>query len=191
MPSERRRVGVGLGALAWGVLALAVPARGQVAGAVPSPQSPGGIMRIDSIDQLVGMGAAELDQLYRQGAVVPIPDGPAAGRALYPDARWGRLRSRLARVAWQGKVFRGAEGKAVNRFFGARVVRADVYPGPSWLDGGPAIILDYSRTSLVYRPYRDEIREIAPGLFLGRMYARTQPEPTFKMYFALDTRPRG
>ena len=86
---------------------------------------------------------------------------------------------------WQGKVVEPGQTSAVNRFFGIRIIRGKLYYGPSWMDGNPSIILDYSTTSLVYARYRDEFREVAPGLFLGLMYARTSPDPKLKMYFAL------
>ena len=60
--------------------------------------------------------------------------------------------------------------------------------GESWYDGRPALILDYSRTSRLYSPYRDEIRQVGPGLYLGRMYERTAPQPTLTTYFALEDR---
>ena len=78
---------------------------------------------------------------------------------------------------------------AVNRFFGVRVVRGQMYSGPSWLDGQPSLVLDYSQTSLVYANNRDEIRQVAPGLFLGLMYDRTTAPPGLVMYFALESQP--
>jgi len=45
-----------------------------------------------------------------------------------------------------------------------------VYRDESWFDGKEAIILDYSKTSLVAHWIRDEIREVAPGLYLGIVY---------------------
>src|SRR2546421_327244 len=65
----------------------------------------------------------------------------------------------------------------------------NVYHDTSWYDGRPALILDYADTSLVYKKYRDEIREVAPGLYLGLMYKRRCPQPKFKMYFALQACP--
>ncbi len=47
---------------------------------------------------------------------------------------------------------------------------AKVYKGESWLDGKECIVLDYSDTSLVAQWIRDEIREISPGLYLGKVY---------------------
>ncbi|MBN8904147.1 MAG: hypothetical protein J0H57_24265 [Rhodospirillales bacterium] len=41
---------------------------------------------------------------------------------------------------------------------------------PSWLDGKPCIVLDYSETSMVAQWIRDEIRLVAPGLYLGKVY---------------------
>ncbi|MGI8729918.1 MAG: hypothetical protein ACR2LK_08005, partial [Solirubrobacteraceae bacterium] len=55
---------------------------------------------------------------------------------------------------------------------GLRAVRAKVYREESWFDGKDAIILDYSKSSLLARGIRDEIREVAPGLYLGIVYVR-------------------
>ena len=41
---------------------------------------------------------------------------------------------------------------------------------PSWFDGRESIVLDYSRTSLIAHWIRDEIREVAPRLYLGIVY---------------------
>jgi hypothetical protein len=92
---------------------------------------------------------------------------------------------------WQGKIFDESGNSAVNKFFGLKVIRANVYCAESWRDGRPALILDYSETSRLYAPYRDEIREVAPGLYLGLMYERTSPAPKLKMYFVLEARPTG
>ncbi len=51
------------------------------------------------------------------------------------------------------------------------------------------MILDYEGTSRIYGNYRDEIRQVAPGLYLGLMYDRTTAPVTLKMYFAFDARP--
>jgi hypothetical protein len=75
----------------------------------------------------------------------------------------------------------------VNQWAGVRAIRASVCPGPSWLDGKPAIILDYSATSRVWSDVRDEMREVSPGLYLGAMYLRRCPEPRLKLYFVLQT----
>jgi hypothetical protein len=142
------------------------------------------------VDQLLRMSGPELEALYRQGSVAGVPPGRVRGTAiLSPGTRRNEAMARGTRLIWQGKVFDPAESSAVNRFFGLPIVRAQVYQEQSWLDGAPTLVLDYSRTSRLYARNRDEIRQVAPGLLLGLMYARTTPWPTMRMYFALEVQP--
>jgi hypothetical protein len=142
-----------------------------------------------TLERLLQMSPAEIEAIYRQGSATTIPEGPIRGTALLaPGTRRARFLSRGARLFWQGKVFEPDQNAAVNRFFGMRIIRGQVYQGPSWLDGAPSLVLDYSQTSRVYANNRDEIREIAPGLFLGLMYDRTTAPPGLQMYFALQSR---
>ncbi len=177
--------GVGVGccvfaiAIGWGLL-TAPEVRAQ------APSGPGAV----TLDGLLRMSPAELDMAYRQGMATAIPPGRIRGTALLqPGTRRTRTLSRGARLFWQGKVFAPGQTSAVNRFFGLRLIRAQVYQGPSWLDGQPSLVLDYSQTSRIYVDNRDEIRQVAPGLFLGLMYDRTTAPPRLVMYFALDARP--
>jgi hypothetical protein len=143
-----------------------------------------------TIDRLLQMSSAELEAVYREGIAVAIPQGRIRGTAiLSPGTRRTRTLSRGARLFWQGKVFEPDQTTAVNRFFGIRIVRGQGYQGPSWRDGRPSLVLDYSQTSRVYENNRDEIRQVAPGLFLGLMYDRTTAPPGLVMYFALESRP--
>jgi hypothetical protein len=174
---------VGASGPAVGLLGLAASALFLVAGASASEPS----MNASS---LVAMSEAQLDALYRQGASVGLPAGRVRGTALLaPGTRRNGLMAAGTRLVWQGKIIDPANGVATNRFFGLPVVRGQLYEGPSWLDGAPALILDYSRTSKVYARNRDEIRQVAPGLFLGLMYARATPRPDLKMYFVLEVEP--
>jgi hypothetical protein len=194
--SARRR------ALAWGLFALAgASAEAQVVTSSPASEQVMTVPRVPQafpvsaspqssigVDQLLRMSGPELDQLYRQSGAAPMPSGKVRGRAIVnPGTRIAVPASKAARVVWQGKVFRTEDSTAINRFFGVKAIKGRLYYAESWLDGAPALILDYRDTSLVYRRYRDEIREVAPGLYLGLMYARTQPQPTLKMYFMLET----
>ncbi|QEH36185.1 hypothetical protein OJF2_47450 [Aquisphaera giovannonii] len=143
-----------------------------------------------SASRLLEMSGPDLDALYRQGRSVGLPAGRVRGTAiLAPGTRRNEAMAAGTRLVWQGKVYNPAEAVAVNRFFGLPIVKARVYQAESWLDGSPSLILDYSQTSRIYARNRDEIREIAPGLYLGLMYARTSPQPTLKMYFVLEAQP--
>src|SRR5207302_6586842 len=65
-----------------------------------------------------------------------------------------------------------AKGTLRNKIlpFGLNAIIAKVYKGPSWMDGKECIVLDYSETSLVAHWVRDEIREVAPHVDLGKVY---------------------
>jgi hypothetical protein len=170
-------------------LAPSVLAQGSAQTVQPSPQSPGALPScpILTAKQLALMCPAELERLYDQAPPAPMLNGKVRGLALIrPGTKFAGPASGASRLFWQGKIFCAADGTAINRFFGVKIIRGQLYYGPSWRDGRPALILDYQDTSRIYAPYRDEIRQVAPGLFLGLMYERTCPQPTLKMYFALE-----
>lgn len=56
------------------------------------------------------------------------------------------------------------------RPFEIPLFEAKVYEGDSWFADGRAIILDYSKSSFLVRPIRDEIRQVAEGLYLGQVF---------------------
>jgi hypothetical protein len=87
--------------------------------------------------------------------------------------------------AWKGKVFDAQRGQLLNRVtpFGVHGIRANVYPGASLLDGRESIILDYSRTSVLARWVRDEIREVSPGVYLGFAYVFGRRVISFALTF--------
>jgi hypothetical protein len=130
----------------------------------------------------------DLDSIYRQAEPGRIPNGFAQGRVVYcPDAFLGRVKSGAAQLFWKGKDFCAEEETLINQWCGIRAIRATVSYGTSWLDGKPAIILDYSNTSRVWADVRDEMREISPGVSIGAMYLRRCPEPRLKLFFVLRT----
>ncbi|MBA4190474.1 MAG: hypothetical protein C0467_21010 [Planctomycetaceae bacterium] len=136
---------------------------------------------------LVRMPKHELEALYLAAPPAPAPSGYLPGRAIKsPGSRRTVANSSLTHLVWQGKVFR-SDGTMINRLFGGvKAIPADVYQGESLIDGQPSLILDYSRSKL-WPDVRDEIREVAPGLYLGVMY-RGKPNAQQKMFFALDAR---
>jgi hypothetical protein len=96
--------------------------------------------------------------------------------------------SRAARLLWQGKDFQD-DGLMRNRVCGLRVSPAKVYVAESWLDGRPSVVMDYrGMPGLLFRGARDEIREVAPGIYLGLMYKPRDAGPELAMFFALDAR---
>jgi len=143
---------------------------------------------VRGLGDLARLSPAQLEALYARSAPGVIPTDKVRGLALLkPGTKLGPSLSRGARLVWQGKVFAADGTSSVNKFFGVQAVRADVSYGPSWRDGNPAIILDYSRTSKVYASYRDELREVAPGLYLGLMFDRGTSPANLKMYFAIES----
>ena len=124
--------------------------------------------------QLLGMSQKELDALFSAHEAGPIPNGEAEGTAIIaPGTPMSEAIAAAINIfAWKGKVF-DADLKCLKNeilLLGVRAIVADVYKGPSWLDSKECIVLDYSKTSIVAAHVRDEIREIEPGFYLGKVY---------------------
>jgi hypothetical protein len=120
------------------------------------------------------MNQADLDALFTANEAGPIPSGEAKGTAIIsPGTKFSEeIAGFINHFAWQGKVFDPASGTLKNRItpFGLNAILAEVYKGPSWLDQKECTVLDYSKTSVVAHWIRDEIRQIQPGLYLGKVY---------------------
>ncbi|HYL26889.1 MAG TPA: hypothetical protein VEW74_03580 [Candidatus Nitrosotalea sp.] len=91
-----------------------------------------------------------------------------------------------ALFGWQGKTFDAARQRLVNRITPFRIsaIAAEVYTGPSRRDGRDSIVLDYSKTSTVASWIRDEIRSVAPQLYLGYAFWGTRRLITFSLDFS-------
>ena len=151
--------------------ARAVP---EAAGTSAGPAE--GSTRIDKTDPatLVGATTGQIGALFRAGDAGTIPDGRSRGTVLLGV---GGLRARAAAMVsyallWRGKVVNARQGRLKNLIsaFSVEAISAAVYQQDSWYDGKPCIVLDYSKTSFVARMIRDEIREIAPGVYLGLVF---------------------
>jgi hypothetical protein len=137
---------------------------------------------------LTRMSWTDLECVYRKAEPGRVPNGFARGHVAYcPDAFLSRTKSAAGQLLWQGKHFDAEVGTLINQWRGLQAIRGTVYHGTSWLDGKPAIILDYSETSRVWSDVRDEMREVSPGVFLGAMFLRRCPEPRLKLYFVLQS----
>ena len=126
------------------------------------------------VEKLLTMSQEDLDALFTKSPAGNIPDGEAEGTAIVaPGTRFSPIIARfISHFAWQGKVFDARKGVLKNKIlpFGLNAIIAKVYKAPSWLDGKECIVLDYSETSTVAQWIRDEIREIEPRLYLGKVY---------------------
>jgi hypothetical protein len=138
---------------------------------------------------LLHLSGTDLDDLFRASPAGPLPSGMGAGTAVVAAgtvaARPLAATTRL--LAWQGKDFAPDGGSLRNLLtpFGVHAVEAKVYEDDSWFDGRPCVVLDYSATSKTARWVRDEIRQVAPGLYLGLVYVRSRRLPVrFTLQFA-------
>jgi hypothetical protein len=122
-------------------------------------------------DVLLASSNRELDALFRASPPGPVPSGVLDGVViLFPGTLLARPVAALVRaVAWQGKVIAPDGASLRNRILplGIRLVVALVRASASLVDSRPCIVLDYSATSLIARGVRDEIRLVAPRLYLG------------------------
>jgi len=124
--------------------------------------------------QFLHMSGEQLDELFRNSPAGEIPDGEGDGTAIIDPG--SAISDTIARFVhlfnWKGKVFDRAKGQLVNRILplGHHAIVANVYKDKSWLDQKECIVLDYSKTSLVAKWIRDEIREVVPGIYLGLVY---------------------
>lgn len=162
-----------------------------------------------SLDDLAARTTVELDGLYRSGAVpasLRALDGAPTGRMLtVRKLERGRLGRALARFAaspsfvWGGKSFESTSatsGTGINRVrLPGLLGSQSLFPfrtsvAPSSLDGAPAIVLDYDlpENPAWIRRVHDEVREVAPGLFLGPAMWKGRRAKTTVLWFALDTR---
>jgi hypothetical protein len=120
------------------------------------------------------MSRQQLDDLFSASAAGDIPNGEAEGTAIIASGTIfsPEIAALINIFTWKGKTFDGAHGTLTNRIlaFGLNAIVAEVYKAASWFDDKECIVLDYSKTSLVAKHVRDEIREIGPGTYLGLVY---------------------
>lgn len=139
-----------------------------------------------TLDGLGAMDPDDLMELYRSARTPRLEDldGKLSGRMLAvprlqkPHVRaWMEKFSRSRLFPWQGKTFAhetSGHGHGVNRLLGERVTwfRFHTSVGPSHAGDFDAVHLDYSMDGNppLVRKVKDEVREVAPGLWLGLAY---------------------
>lgn len=163
-----------------------------------------------SLDELAARSGEELERLYRGGrapASLRAADGKLRGRMLAvrgveKSPVGGALRRWAGSEAflWGGKTFSAdgdRSGSGINRVRVPGVLgRQNLFPfstrfDASAIDGKTTIVLDYDRAENppYIRKIHDEIREVAPGLFLGPAMWKAKHGPALVLWFALEARP--
>lgn len=156
-----------------------------------------------SLDDLAALDVAALEALYRGGTVpstLRALDGSPtcrmlAVRGLDRGGAFAALRRFAAAPVfpWAGKSFEArsdGDGTGINRVRLAGTRRWFPFHTrieASAIDGAPCILLDYDLDAnpRAIRMIRDELREVAPGLFLGpAMLDRGQGAPRLVLFFA-------
>jgi hypothetical protein len=130
-------------------------------------------LRADALDErsLRRMDNRDLDLLFRSSPAGDLPHGRLPGTGLlFPGTPvCAPLAWLLQLLVWQGKETE-ASGRSLKNLIGPlgmRSIRALLSHDRSWVDGENCVLIDYSTTSIVARSVRDEVRLVAPDLYLG------------------------
>ena len=172
----------------------------------PSPQGEAPVVAGPvTLDDLAGLGPSDLEALYLDAR----PGWPTS-TAISWAACWRRRLCRGGCVPCCGALrpgagFRGAarafsakgddpRGEGINRVFGGRFARRwfrfETFMAPSRAGDFTAFQLDYDNPGNpgFIRAIKDEVREVAPGLFLGQAYLMWRGRPRLMLYFGLARR---
>jgi hypothetical protein len=177
--SWRCRIGWRWGVLAVGLLlGAALTSQGGPCCAPPQPTC------LEDLDNLCD---GQYRALFLRAPLGKPFDGVHRGKLVYlADKVAPKLKLRLAASSWRGKTACAETGHFINRW--ARRgdwIESHYVIGPSWLDGKPAVIMEYPPKTPLFSNMHDEIREIAPGLYLGPVIERF-PCPKFRGWVALQ-----
>jgi hypothetical protein len=157
-----------------------------------------------TIEDLRQMNFNELEALYRD-ATRPAKLSDLNGDALGAMLAWrspatGPLAALLRSFGsssvfpWKGKTFKsesGDRGEGINRidlgFMKTEWFRFGTRFDASFLDGKPSFVLDYSRPGNppLIRDIVDEVREVAPGLYLGPAALKVKGKPRPILFFSV------
>jgi hypothetical protein len=141
--------------------------------------------------EFLTMSVDQLDDLFRNSPAGEIPRGKTDGTAIVApgtkisdDIAWF-----VNHFTWKGKVFDPEKGELINRIgpMEHKLIVAKVFKGKSWFDDKECIVIDYSKTSLIAKWIRDEIREVSPGIYLGLVYWGKKKLIHFALKFPAST----
>ncbi len=145
-----------------------------------------------NVEALKKMSQNELDLLYGNAEAGPIPHGDSSGATLIFPGTPLYEKVQASTMVWDGKVFDcpdpAGPGTLINKVNGKLAFKADVYYGISLHDGKNCILIDYSKApEFALFQVRDEIRKVADGLYLGRMYRHNEAgQDEFMLNFTCD-----
>lgn len=156
-----------------------------------------------TVDELLALDIPTLEFLYRSGKTPAIGDlrGDLVGRMLPAPAgnrevqQFMRLLARQPLFPWKGKTFAPRDdkgGEGWNRVFTDKNLwfRFTTSIGKSKAGDFDALHLDYDHPENPFfiRVIQDEVRTVAPGLWLGQAYLVAGKKPWLALYFALGRR---
>lgn len=156
-----------------------------------------------TVAELRRMNYEQLSELYRTAkrpSALSDLNGEARGAMLaWRTPRSGPLAKLLAalgestRFPWEGKTFRSEraeDGTGINRINLFR--KMNWFPfatrfDASFLDGKPTFVLDYSGRGNppLIGQIVDEVREVAPGLYIGPAALKVKGKPRPVLFFSV------
>jgi hypothetical protein len=153
------------------------------------------------LDDLLLLSPKKLTTLYRAARVPRLADvsGDLRGRMLAVPSLWWPTSRIVRRFAssnvfpWRGKSFKPLSeerGEGINRVIldRWRLYRFTTSIGRSRAGEFDAVQLDYdlAENPFFMRPIKDEIRELAPGLYLGQAWLQTCLGTPLVLWFGLE-----
>jgi hypothetical protein len=135
------------------------------------------------------LSPCDYEAMFAIGEPVKPPAAKYRGAVLWVEtAACPRIRARLQNTVWKGKHFDEC-GCFTNCFPGFEALPACGRIEASWADGKPAFVMDYPSDYRLFGNNRDELRQVAPGVWLGRVWLRC--EHKFGGWFVLVGECRG
>jgi hypothetical protein len=142
-----------------------------------------------TLEQLQKMSIEQLTDIFTQAELNNPLVGVARGRLLaVTDERMPRLKVRMANSFWRGKDAQ-EDGHFVNRWIGGiHWLSSEYVIGPSWIDGKPAMLIEYPPGTPLFANMHDELREICSGLYMGPIFDRC-PCPKLRGFLGVQLEP--
>jgi hypothetical protein len=142
-----------------------------------------------TMEELQRLDACQLEELYRRTEMGRPFVGVGKGRLLCAtNERFPRLKRCVSNAAWRGKSA-CEDGYFINRWVGGiEWISSNYVIGPSWVDGKPSVVIEYEPGTPLFGNSRDELREVAPGLYFGPLY-EVRPCPKLRGYLAVQVDP--